>query len=199
MVIPSSSLLIAGIAYEGLKNFNSALHTYMRASEYISNSKPGTSYFSVQEWINKIMFRLCMLSLRLQSHAEAIGHFRRYKHLVDTQFKVKYGFRERLAAYYWYWRSLSELFKRRIEDVASENEKTSIDGEATYMLYSTSTDDRTTGLQGFDALKEELSEMQNQYEAVLVDSTTFPHSGKLNQRYHVLFLERPNVIESWNL
>jgi hypothetical protein len=54
-----------------------------------------------------------MLSLRLQETSEAIQHFRRYKLLVDTNFRI--SFRERLAVYYWYWRSLSETLKGLIE------------------------------------------------------------------------------------
>lgn len=101
------------MAYEGLEKSNAALETYLNASDFIHTSQSPRSYYSVQHWTGKIMYRLCMLSLRLQETSEALQHFRRYKLLVDTNSRI--CFRERLAVYYWYWRSLSETLKRKIE------------------------------------------------------------------------------------
>jgi hypothetical protein len=127
--------LIIGIGYEGLEKFDAALETYLRASDYIHSSQPPTSYYSVQQWISKIMYRLCMLSLRIHQSHESLLHFRRYKQLVDTNFKINFGSRERLAVYYWYWRSLSDIVKQRIEQGALEgNEKpSSPNGDAGYI------------------------------------------------------------------
>jgi len=119
------------MGYEGLDKFDAALQTYLRASDYIHTSRPPTSYYSVQLWISKIMYRLCMLSLRLQESEEALLHFRRYKYFVDTNFKINFGSRERLAVYYWYWRTLSEIVKRRIEQGVLD-ERSSANGDAGY-------------------------------------------------------------------
>ena len=124
-------MLIVGIGYEGLEKFDMALETYLRASDYIHTSQPPTSYYSVQLWISKIMYRLCMLSLRLQESEEALLHFRRYKYFVDTNFKINFGFSERLALYYWYWRTLSETVGRKIEQGVLD-EKSSSNGDARY-------------------------------------------------------------------
>lgn len=44
-------------------------------------------------------------------------------------------------------------------------------------------DNRTIGSQvEFYELKEELSEMQSQYESVLVDASQFPRAGSSNQK-----------------
>jgi hypothetical protein len=43
--------------------------------------------------------------------------------LVDTTFKGNMGARERVAIYYWYWRTLSDIVRVRVEkekDVAAE-------------------------------------------------------------------------------
>lgn len=46
---------------------------------------------------------------------------------------------------------------------------------------------RTIGSQvEFYELKEELSEMQSQYESVLVDASQFPRAGSSNQRLQFL-------------
>jgi len=104
-----------GIAWEGLEKFDMALETYAKASDYIRTSQPPTHYYSVQYWTSKVMYRLCMLSLRLEAPAYTLAHFRRYKLLVDTAFKGNMGVRERLAIYYWYWRTLSDIVKERID------------------------------------------------------------------------------------
>ena len=122
-----------GIGYEGLDKFDTALDRYLRASDYIHTTQPPVSYYSVQLWISKIMYRLCMLSLRLQETEETLIHFRRYKYFVDTNFKINFGYRERLAVYYWYWRSLSEIVRRRIE-LGVLDEKSSANGDAKYLL-----------------------------------------------------------------
>lgn len=135
--VPYNTLLIIGIGHEGLGKFDAALETYLRASDYIHASQPSASYYSVQHWINKIMYRLCILSLRLQKSNEFLLHFRRYKQLVDTNFKINFGSRERLAVYYWYWRSLSDIVKQKIEQGALEmNEKSSANGDARYFCSS---------------------------------------------------------------
>ena len=194
----NGSLLVAicltnfkGIAYEGLEKFSAALETYLRASDFIHTSHTPTSYYSVQHWISKIMYRLCMLSLRLQETSEAIQHFRRYKLLVDTNFRI--SFRERLAVYYWYWRSLSKTLRGTIEKrrtaLASEvststvAEKTDNKDVGYVFFWSFVAYIRTIGSQvEFYELKEELSEMQSQYESVLVDASQFPRAGSSNQR-----------------
>ena len=140
----NGSLLVAicltdlGLAYEGLEKFNAALETYLRASNFIHTSHSPTSYYSVQHWIGKIMYRLCMLSLRLQETSESLQHFRRYKLLVDTNFRV--SFRERLAVYYWYWRSLSETLKRTIEQ-----KRTALESEVSTSTVAEKTDNKDVG------------------------------------------------------
>jgi hypothetical protein len=103
------------MAWEGVDEVDTALATYVKASDYIHASQPPTDYYSVQIWISKIMYRLCMLSLRLEDRVASLAHFRRYKHFVDSAFKANMGARERLAIYYWYWRSLSDIIKERHE------------------------------------------------------------------------------------
>ena len=123
-----------GIAHEGFGQFDRALKTYLRALDYIHASEPPTSYYSVQLWINKVMYRLCMLSLRLQDPPKALIHFRQYKHFVDKDFKINFGSCERLVLYYWYWRTLSDVLRQRIEDAALEmNEKSSGNGDFGYV------------------------------------------------------------------
>jgi hypothetical protein len=136
-VYPNIMILIIGMGYEGLGKFDAALETYVRASDYIHASQPSTSYYSVQQWTSKIMYRLTMLSLRLQDIHETLVHFRRYKNFVDVNLKMNFGFSERLAVYYWYWRSLSETVKKRIEQEQGElNEKSPANGNATYIVPS---------------------------------------------------------------
>ena len=184
MVITLWLSLISGMAYEGLKEFDSVLEIYMRASDYIHETQPAASYYSVQLWISKIMYRLCMLSLRLRSPEDGLIHFRRYKRLVETQFKVTYGLRERLAVYYWYWRILSELVKQKIQKPAPENEKASTDGEASWICHSEGAYDRTADPQvELNELKDELSEIQSEYETILNSMTKFPGAGNTNQLY----------------
>ena len=122
---------MVGMGYEGLDKFDTALETYLRASDYIHTSQPQTSYYSVQLWISKLMYRLCMLSLRIQETDKTLLHFRRYKYFVDANFKTNFGFRERLAVYYWYWRTLSEIVSSRIEQGVLD-EKASANGDARY-------------------------------------------------------------------
>jgi hypothetical protein len=118
-----------GMAHEGLGDFDSALETYLRGSDYIHASHPSTSYFSVQQWIGKILYRGCLLSLRLQDQIEAIEHLRRYRRYVDNNFKRDFAIRERLVVYYWYWRTLSELVRRQIQLRAGEDDP-SVNGDA---------------------------------------------------------------------
>jgi len=113
--LPKTDPLHEGIAWEGLDKIDIALETYAKASDYIHTSQPPTHYYSVQYWISKVMYRLCMLSLRLEDPANSLPHFRRYKFFVDTAFKESMGVRERLAVYYWYWRTLSDMVKERID------------------------------------------------------------------------------------
>jgi hypothetical protein len=122
--------LTAGMANEGLGNFEAALETYLRGSDYIHASQPATSYFSVNYWIGKILYRGCMLSLRLQEPIEAIENFRRYKRYVDTSFRTNFGVSERLAVYYWYWRTLSEIVRRQIQQKPVDGDETSVNGDA---------------------------------------------------------------------
>ena len=181
-----------GIAYEGLEKFSAALETYLRASDFIHTSYSPTSHYSVQHWISKIMYRLCMLSLRLQETSEAIQHFRRYKLLVDTNFRI--SFQERLTVYYWHWRSLSETLKGTIE-----KRRTALASEVSTSTVEEKTDNNDVGYGTFFfvfvayirtigsqvelyELKEELSEMQSQYESVLVDASQFPQAGSSNRR-----------------
>lgn len=111
------------MAWEGQEKFDTALETYGKASDYIHAAQPPTNYYAVQYWISKVMYRLCMLSLRLEDPMASLAHFQRYKVLVDTTFKGNMGARERVAIYYWYWRTLSDIVKVRVEkgkDVAAE-------------------------------------------------------------------------------
>jgi hypothetical protein len=124
--------LTKGIAYEGLKDFDKALETYLRASDFIEASQFSMYYYSVQQWITKIMYRLCMLSLRLQEHTETLHHFRRYKHFVDTSFTNNFTFHEKVPLYYWYWRTLSDILKGRIEGAPKVEEKAPANGDALY-------------------------------------------------------------------
>ena len=103
------------MAHEGLENFQGALDNYIRASEYIHRYTPPTKYYSIQHWISIILYRLCMLSLRLDDPVRAIDNFRRYKRFTENNFGNQFGFRERLTVYYWYWRTLSDLIKSRIQ------------------------------------------------------------------------------------
>jgi hypothetical protein len=103
------------MALEGQEKFEAALETHAKASDYIHAAQPPTSYYAVQHWISKIMYRLCMLSLRLEEPVASLAHFRRYKMLVDTTFKGNMGARERVAIYYWYWRTLSDIIKVQVE------------------------------------------------------------------------------------
>jgi hypothetical protein len=173
------------MAYEGLENFDSALETYLRASEFIHASQPVVSFYAVQFWISKVMYRLCMLSLRLQELSEAIIHFRQYKRFVDANPKANFGFRERLVVYYWYWRSLSEIVRRRIEDGFPDMyEKGGANGETGYLLPLDVSYRRTAGPRAdFKELKDELLDIQSQYESILVEYTKFPRAGSTNNRY----------------
>ena len=104
-----------GMAWEGQEKFDTALETYAKASDYIHAAQPPSNYYAVQHWISKIMYRLCLLSLRLEEPLAALTHFRQYKMLVDTTFKENMGARERVAIYYWYWRTLSDIVRERME------------------------------------------------------------------------------------
>jgi hypothetical protein len=111
------------MAWEGQEKFDTALETYAKASDYIHAAQPPTNYYAVRHWISKAMYRLCMLSLRLEDPMTSLVYFRRYKMLVDTTFKGNMGARERVAIYYWYWRTLSDIVKVHVEggkDVATE-------------------------------------------------------------------------------
>lgn len=156
-----------------------------------------------------------MLSLRFQETAEALQHFRRYKLLVGTNTRI--SFRERLAVYYWYWRSLSEALKRKIEGKAKAlvtEVSTSTVGEKTdrkdvgYLISMMRLRIRTIGSQlEFYELKDELSEMQSQYESILVDASQFPRAGSSNRRSAIFrkslmirileFVDR--AMENWRL
>jgi hypothetical protein len=103
------------MAYEGLEKFNAALETYILASNYIHGSQPTISYYSIQYWISRILYRLCLLSLRLQDLTASLDHFRRYKQLMDTKFRINMNMHERLTLYYWYWRTLSDIIRKQAE------------------------------------------------------------------------------------
>lgn len=104
------------MAYEGLEKFNAALETYILASDYIHGSQFTSTYYSVQYWITRILYRLCLLSLRLQDPLASLDHFRRYKRLMDTNFRANVNNHERLTLYYWYWRTLSDIVRRQVEE-----------------------------------------------------------------------------------
>ena len=103
--------LIPGIAHEGYKEFDSALEVYLRAVDFLDCQEIPISYPSVQQWINKIAFRLCMLSLRLQEPLLTLSHFRRYRQLVTTRFKPALPTSERVAICRLYWKTLSNYIK----------------------------------------------------------------------------------------
>jgi hypothetical protein len=169
--------LIAGMGNEGLEDFNAALEAYQKAADYMQASQPSISYYSVQLWVHKIVYRLCMLSLRLQEPSESLFHFRRYKSMVDANLKVDFGFQERLGVYYWYWLTLSEVVRKRL--YATQNGKVASDGA-----------DRQIGSDTeLQNLKTELADMQAHYESVLMDVTKFPRAGSTNQRFisHAIF------------
>ena len=119
-------ILIPGMANEGLGNFDTALGTYLQASDYIYASKPSAIHFSVQKWIGKILYRVCMLSLRLRDPIEAIDHFRRYKNNFRTNFSIH----ERLIVYYWYWRTLADMVQKRIQQKPTISDEPSVNGDA---------------------------------------------------------------------
>ena len=102
------------MAFEGMEQFQAALHTYISAWNYINATKTSRSYYSVQFWTEKILYRLCLLSLRLRNSYETLEHFRRYRRTVDQNVST----RERLTVYYWYWRTLSEILRQKIEQGA---------------------------------------------------------------------------------
>ena len=102
------------MAFEGMEQFQAALHTYISAAAYINTSKVSSNYYSVQFWIAKILYRLCLLSLRLRNSYETLEHFRRYRRTVDQNVSS----RERLTVYYWYWRTLSEVLRQGLEQGA---------------------------------------------------------------------------------
>src|SRR5271154_472512 len=101
------------MAHEGLNNFQGALDNYVRATEFIRRFTPSTKYYSVQQWISIILYRLSILSLRLLAPMQAIENFRRYKLFTENNFGNQIGFQDRLTVYYWYWRTLSEEMKSR--------------------------------------------------------------------------------------
>jgi hypothetical protein len=103
------------MAYEGLEKFNSALETYILASDYIHGSQPTILFYSIQYWVSRILYRLCLLSLRLQDPIASLDHFRRYKLLMSTTFKINMNTHERLILYYWYWRTLSDIIRKQVE------------------------------------------------------------------------------------
>jgi len=98
------------MAFEGMEQYQAALHTYTSASNYINAAKISRSYYSVQFWTSKILYRLCLLSLRLQNSYETLEHFRRYRRAVDQNVST----RERLIIFYWYWRTLSEVLQQKV-------------------------------------------------------------------------------------
>src|SRR5579859_1446628 len=102
------------MAFEGMEQFQAALHTYISAAAYFNTSKISPNYYSVQFWISKILYRLCLLSLRFRDSYETLEHFRRYRRTVDPNISS----RERLIVYYWYWRTLSEVLRRGLEQGA---------------------------------------------------------------------------------
>ena len=103
------------MAHEGLGDFHMALENYHHAHSYIQRNSPTSKYHSVQYWISVILYRLCLLSLRLQNPLQAIENFRRYKRYADTSFGTQFGFHERLTVYYWYWRTLSDIIRSKVE------------------------------------------------------------------------------------
>jgi hypothetical protein len=164
------------MALEGQEKFESAFETYAKASDYIHTAQLPTKYYVVQYWISKITYRLSILSLRVEEPMASLAHFRRYKMLVDTTFKGNMGARERVPIYYWYWRTLGDIVKARIE---KEKETA-----AEYAPQKTNVDDRDVGSRvEFYELKNELWEMQSQYESVLHDTSKFPRAGNTNQLY----------------
>lgn len=192
-------LLMVGMAHEGLENFDAALETYLQASEFIHASQPAISFYAVQFWISKIMYRLCLLSLRLQQSNEAIIHFRHYRQFVDPNFNANFGFREQLVLYYWYWRTLSEIVRRRIQDrVPDVKKRSSASSETGYLLTLDVSYRRTVGPRPeFKELKDELMDIQSHYESILVQYTKFPRAGSTNLRYDLLKIPLTGL-ESWS-
>jgi len=109
-----------------LEDVNSALEKYINAFDFIQHSHPENPYYSVQYWINKIMYRLCMLALGHKEPNESIKYFRQFRQLVDINAKIDFSFRERLDIYYWYWRLLSRLVKEQGDE---KDISTRVDGE----------------------------------------------------------------------
>jgi hypothetical protein len=146
-------------------------------------SQPPMSHYSIQLWVHKIVYRLCMLSLRLQDPSESLFHFRRYKSIVDANLKIDFGFRERLGVYYWYWTTLTEVARKKLN--AEDSGKIPADTEDRCAdLHRNNVNDRQVGSRtDLHKLKTELIEIQAQYESVLMDITKFPRAGSTNQRY----------------
>ena len=155
-----------GIAYEGLEQFNAALEHYLHASDFIQATQPQILHYSVQYWISKILYRLCMLSLRLQDPTGSLKHFLRTK--LSTH--------ERLMVCYWYWRTLSGIVRKRVEQDTANH--TTSNGDKRDAFHGLNEKRILESRLTFYELKDELLEAQNQYESVLMDYTQFPRAGR---------------------
>jgi hypothetical protein len=193
------------MAYEALEEFNVALEHYLHASDFIQGTQPKILHHSVQYWISKILCRLCMLSLRLQDPTRSLKYFRHYKQFMDTNLRMKLSTHDRLMVYHWYWRTLSGIIQKRVEQNTVDH--TTPNGDIRYVFYGL-VDKRILESQlTFFELKDELLEAQNQYESILMDHTQFPHAGRANRRYfltyinsHISILEFVDLaMENWRL
>jgi hypothetical protein len=175
-----------GMAYEGLEELNLALEDYLHASDFIQATQPQILHYSVQYWISKILSRLCILSLRLQDPTRSLKHFRVYKCFMDANRRTNLSTHEQLMVYHWYWRTLSGIVRKRVEQNMAD--------------HTTPNDDNRDGFHGsvdkrllesrltFYELKDELLEAQHQYEMILMDYTQFPRAGRVNRRYYLAFI-----------
>jgi len=167
------------MAHEGLDNFHIALDNYQRAHDYIQRFTPASKYHAIQHWIGVILYRMCMLSLRLQDPLEALENFRRYKRFADNNFGNHFGMRERLTIYYWYWRTLSNIIRSKVQ------ERAGVAGANTEKYFSQYYPSHIRDIKAkveFYELKDELLEIQSQYESILTASTKFPRAGSTNMR-----------------
>jgi hypothetical protein len=171
-----------GMAHEGLDNYHIALDTYQRAHDYLRRFTPSSKYHTIQQWIGTILYRMCMLSLRLHHPLESLENFRWYKHFAENNLGNQFAVRERQTVYYWYWRTLSDIMRDKVEEASFHPESNS-------EKYSTNhhADGRDIRAKiDFYELKDELMEIQSQYESLLTATTKFPRAGSTNTRYYDL-------------
>jgi hypothetical protein len=127
-----------------------------------------------------------MLSLRLQDPTGSLKHFRLYKRFMDTNLRTKLSTHERLIVYYWYWRTLSGIVRKRVEQDTANH--TTSNGDKRDALHGLNEKRILESRLTFYELKDELLEAQNQYESVLMDYTQFPRAGRANRRYFEPFI-----------